>query len=147
MQTPPSSKAPAIILAAALATLITACARSIGYSDYAEIPPPGWAYGDTLTFIPDSAVTAYPCIIGLRHTGSYPWTDIVLEVSDSRHRDTINVSLCDTYGKWRGTGFGDSYQVATPMPFAPTPSEPLHFRHVMRVDTLRGLTAIGLLTP
>lgn len=137
---------PAFLTAAVIVTAsaLTACTHpGAGYSEYADIPAAGWAYGDTVSFTPDSLAGA-PLSIALRHNSSYPWRNLWLEVSDSLHRDTVAIAMSDSFGKWHGTGLGGSFQIAVAMPFAPTPGVRVNIRNIMRVDTLTGIMQVGL---
>ena len=127
-----------------LAVIVTACTSSGYYSGFEDLDPAGWAYGDTVTFVTDSCV-APSMMIALRHNDSYPYRNIWLEVSDSVHTDSVNIELCDVYGRWHGKGIGSSYQIAAQVPFTLTPNTRLNIRHVLRVDTLRGIEQIGLI--
>lgn len=130
---------PAIIFSA-----LAGCTQAGYYSGFDELNPGGWAYNDTVTFITDSCV-ASSMMIALRHNDSYPYKNIWLEISDSTRRDSVNIELCDIYGRWYGKGIGSSYQIAAPIPFQLKPNEPLHVRHILRVDTIRGIERIGLI--
>lgn len=127
-----------------LLTALASCELRGSYSGFDNVPEEGWAYGDTISFTADSCVRA-PMMIALRHNNSYPYRNLWIEISDSTRRDTVNIELCDVYGRWHGTGVGNSYQTAAPMPFAPKPGHRLCLRHVMRADTVRGIEQIGII--
>lgn len=114
------------------------------YSEFVSVPAQGWAYGDTVTFTPDSCVTP-GMDIALRHNDAFPYSSLWVEVSDSLRRDTLKIDLCDAYGRWLGNGLGSSHQVHARLPFAPEPARTLNIRHIMRVDTVKGIEQIGIL--
>ncbi|MDE6378257.1 MAG: gliding motility lipoprotein GldH [Duncaniella sp.] len=127
------------------------------YSNWAHLPAEGWAYGDTITLVPidttlhdnDSTLRA-PLRLGVAHSNSFPYSNLWLEVtyrSDRYiYRDTIDLELADVYGRWLGKGFGTGLQhEVTLTPRADIDVRmPVSVRHIMRVDTLRGVDMIGV---
>lgn len=115
-------------------------------SGFSHLPDYGWAYGDTVVIRLDASADA-PAL-AVRHTDEYPYRNLWLEISQELDsattlRDTVNIELCNAYGRWHGNGFGGSYQIAFPLPRAVSAQE-VNIRHIMRVDTLRGLTDVGI---
>lgn len=140
-----------IAVAAALITAATAC-TGIGndYTGYTDLPADGWLYGDTLTFVPqhsDSIATA-DIILSLRHAPDYPYSNVWLEVTTAQppRRDTVNIALCDKYGRWYGNGIGVSYQVSDTVArhITHVTGTPVYVRHIMRADTLAGISQLGI---
>ncbi len=123
---------------------MAACTSAGYYSGFEEVPADGWAYGDTIVFAADSCV-APGMLIALRHNDSYPYRNIWLEMSDSLHRDTVNIELCDIYGRWHGKGIGSSYQISAPAPFTPVPGKTVSIRPILRVATLLGIEQLELI--
>ena len=123
---------------------MTRCAGSeMELCSYNDIPRYGWAYGDTISFATDilsDSVTTGHLIVALRHTNSYPFSNIWLEVTHSG-------TLADIYGRWQGQGFGASYQYADTIParMEIKRGNPLTIRHIMRVDTLRDIEHLGIM--
>lgn len=125
-------------------------------ADFETFADQKWAYGDTLRFsdIADSTVrslSSRSLTLALRHTNDYPYRNIWIEAvyctSDSlAHTDTLSIELCDSYGRWLGKGIGDLFQQeATIAPdLTLLPGSEISLRHIMRVDTLRGIERIGL---
>lgn len=141
-----------------LSLLLGACGP--GKRDYSRgdnLPASGWLYGDTLRLLPvdttlednDSIVTG-ALRLSLRHGSDYPFSNLWLEVTyhGDRYmmRDTINVTLADLFGRWLGSGFGASYQnsVLINPSTVVNVTRPVEVRHIMRVDTLRGIDQIGI---
>lgn len=133
---------------------LVACAP--GHNDYSEfrnIDITGWAYGDTLTFVPSigDSIVQGDLIITLRHTNDYIYRNLWLEVScknaDSAMTvDTINVEMADVYGHWYGSGFGSRYQISNKIKenAAIDSCMQIFVRHIMRVDTLKDIEQVGL---
>lgn len=127
------------------------------YSRWSELPVCGWAYGDTVSLLPidtalhdNDSLVQRPLRLGLTHTNDYPYSNLWLEVTyhgeSHLYRDTLNVALADVYGRWIGSGFGANYQHEIVLnPHADIDlTRPVTVRHIMRVDTLRGLDRIGV---
>lgn len=123
------------------------------YSDYANISRQGWAYGDTLTFVPqlDDSIANGTLLIALRHSNNYVYRNIWLEIIRDNNGmvecDTLNVELADVYGRWYGSGFGARYQITDTIDGSVVISDglPIRLRHIMRTDTLTGIEQVGLL--
>lgn len=142
-------------LTAILLILLTLGACSGGKTDnsvFRDLPAEGWAYGDTVYFVPDTvdSVSRGTISIELRHNNYYEFSNLWLEIcypdGDRVHRDTVNLTLADVYGRWHGSGFGASYQFSAPFASQITlhRGDTVRVRHIMRVDTLRGLEKLGL---
>lgn len=139
--------------------LLGACSPGMrDYSRWDNIPVKGWVYGDTVPLLlvdtslydNDSIVTGELCV-ALRHSSDYPYSNLWLEVTyhSDRHmmvRDTLDITLADVFGRWLGRGFGASYQqsvLVSPSAVVDI-TRPVAVRHIMRVDTLRGVDQIGV---
>ena len=123
------------------------------YAGFADVPPEGWPYADTLYIepvLPDS-VAVGRLAVAVRHTDGYEYRNLWLEIAtpmlDSITADTANVSLADDYGRWYGRGTGVSYMTVDTLPgsYYLTRGRPAQVRHVMRVDTLPGIEQIGII--
>lgn len=117
-------------------------------SGFSHIPDCGWLYGDTVVIRLGTQTDAPAPALALRHTDEYPYRNLWLEISQELDsattlRDTVNIELCNAYGRWYGNGFGGSYQIAFPLPRNVSVHE-VCIRHIMRVDTLRGITDVGI---
>lgn len=147
-----------LIAIAALWVAVASCTDGErDYSRWTELPARGWAYGDTVTLIPvdtalhdNDSLVRRPLRLGLAHSNDYPYSNLWLEVTyhgeGMSYRDTVNVALADVYGRWMGSGFGANYQHEIVLnPHADIDlTRPVSVRHIMRVDTLRGLSRIGV---
>lgn len=145
-----------ILINAAIAIVIniiaSGCGASSQYSEFTPIDPKGWAYTDTIAFQPlstDSTACAHLSLTVI-HTNDYPYSNIWLEVSSEGERqnwcDTLNITLADIYGRWLGKGVGSTYQQSTTLnrSIGFNHKAKINVRHIMRVDTLRHVTQIGL---
>lgn len=152
--------APCLSLVAAM--LLTACGlEGTNFSQYHNVDANGWRYGDTLAYCvrvadtsgygeaPDTIDTG-ELRVALRHDGTYPYSAVAIEVTYPERgrlrRDTVKMQLADGFGRWTGKGFGDSYQteaVVSPR-LTVKDSTMVTIRHVVRVDTLRGISQVGV---
>lgn len=133
--------------------LMLACTdrRHNGYSEFHRITGGMWRYGAEVFFTPVHSDSLCPgrFVVALRHDNSYPYTDIRLEVIHNNGvaeiRDTVDIQLADAYGQWNGSGIGTSFQIADTLPRAMHASGTMvRLRHLMRTDTLRGISQAGL---
>lgn len=149
-----------VIRNSALAAMMVAGAVSCSnkhdsFGNFQPLAEKGWAYGDTVSFITadlDSTHTPRKLTIGVCHDNDYEFRNIIMEVtyedaSSRIHRDTVNMELADIYGAWLGNGLGPVYQAeATVNPATDiADSSSVTVRHVMRLDTLRGVRSIGII--
>lgn len=123
------------------------------YSEFRNLPQDGWAYNDTIMFIPSitDSVAQGDLSIALRHNNNYHysnlWVEINYPLNDSTIKsDTINITLADIYGKWHGKGIGPSFQIEKMVSENLNINKGDYFsvRHIMRVDTLLDIEQIGL---
>lgn len=79
----------------------------------------GWSKDMPIKFIPeyaDSSLT-YDIQLSIRHNNSYQYSNLSLAVDmvDSVkviHRKDVDFELSDSYGNWKGSGFGALYQAS-----------------------------------
>lgn len=142
-----------ILCIAAVALLAAGCASTDDYSDYRDMPAYGWAYADSVTFVPHAAPAAKgDLMVALRHSADYPYRNLWIEVtytlsgSDSPCRDTLDVELADNFGLWLSHGVGSSRQIALPVRrnVSIDSGIPVSVRHIMRLDTLPRIEQVGL---
>jgi len=137
----------------AVALIAGGCDSSVlnSYSEYHHLNTSGWSYTDIETFTPVHADSICPgrLVIGLRHSGSYPYTSVSVEVAYTDNgtsvRDTIEVPLSDSYGRWLGTGIGTTFQITdTVGRLLHASGSEVKIRHAMRCDTLHGIDQLGI---
>ncbi|MDE6485631.1 MAG: gliding motility lipoprotein GldH [Duncaniella sp.] len=137
------------LLLTATTIILAGCDTSGEDTLFTNLPDEGWAYTDALSFSPRPGKGALN--IAVRHDASYPYSNLWLEVAvvsadKNISTDTVNLPLCDPYGRWLGKGFGGSYQIEAEV----TPSvtidtlTTLRVRHIMRCDTIRGIDQVGI---
>lgn len=110
-----------ILLCAAL----SACSGNDTYHQFQDVKTTGWSKNDTLDFLVDTttvtAGTAYDIQVEIVNNNQFPYQNLWLFVRSNVagektfEQDTIQIKLADIYGKWLGSGFGSSYQLAIPL--------------------------------
>lgn len=122
------------------------------YSRFENLPTQGWVYGDDVVFVTDSVAPPTTQALGvvLRHNNEYPYSNLWLEITyrdnGATRRDTVDIELADRYGRWHGSGFGTLYQIERSVndKIMLRGNDSIAVRHIMRVDTLRGLEQVGI---
>lgn len=109
------------ILVLFIAGAFSACDEQTVYHAFRSIPQAGWQRQDTLLFdvpVPDS-LTYYKLSVELRNRTDYPYQNISLSVCydgpevHPMPADTIQITLADKEGIWKGDGWGGLYQSAS----------------------------------
>lgn len=132
------------------------------YAAYNDFDSDGWIYGQTIWFRPEHPDTLCPgrLAVALRHEGNFPYRNVWVEttVEDAAHpaadrpghgtlrTDTLCIQLTDRYGAWTGSGISTSYQVIDTVsrPFLHRSGTLVGVRQIMRTDTLRGISQLGI---
>lgn len=146
----------AIAIISILISVLTAMAGCVDHADeqsvYTNVNASGWDYGDTLRLNivpPCDTVVAGRIAIAVRHSATYDYSNLWLEVSygDSIQPDTVDIKLADMYGNWYGTGLGLSYQTVDTLDRHINMAAPaeISVRHIMRVDKLKDIEQIGVI--
>ena len=144
-----------IALTAVSVTVLTlsGCVRSLNDdSAYVMLPESGWVYGDMITFnlTHIDSVSEGSLTIAVSHDSSYLYSNLWLEISsveDDNHvvRDTVEFQMADSAGNWRGTGLTPEIELEMPVGcIRHVSGRPNNVRYLMRCDTLRGMSKIGL---
>lgn len=106
------------ILTLFVVSTIIACDKQTIYHTFQPIPNGEWQQKDTLFFnveVPDS-FTYYKLFIGLRNNHKYSYQNINLSIScdipgsNPLPADTLQFTLADKEGRWKGNGWGGIYQ-------------------------------------
>lgn len=136
--------------------LVTACRfASNEVQAYRHIDPQGW-YADSLVQIDFPVVdtlSLYDMRLGLRYTDDYNYANLWLFITtvspDGAQRvDTLNATLCDTYGRWLGSGIGERLQQEIPIKsalrFDRSGTWHIVIQQGMRDNCLPGITEVGI---
>ncbi len=145
-----------LTLVAAFALLCVGCQSEVSdVADFRSIDSAGWAYGDTLEFVPElsDSLVDTRLVVAVRHSSAYLYENLWLEVSlppqpgDSIGiADTVNVLLADSYGRWLGRGSGVSYVKLDTLSsyYHVLRGDTIRIRHIMRADKVQNLEQIGI---
>lgn len=145
------------LAAAVLALLLVGCSGSSKetQSYFSNLDEAQWLYFEPVEFVADSAADSHnrgALLFSVRHTSTYPFRNIWLEISQKKgstyaRTDTFEVMLADAFGRWYGSGMGASmrYTDTLAADYIVVPGARISLRHVMRVDTLRGVEQVGLI--
>ncbi len=126
------------------------------FSSFVRMPSAQWLYSSECVFTPDSLADSTAqgtLMLSLRHTASYPYSNIWIELacgdpSDSAdfRRDTFDIVMADTFGRWCGSGMGTSFRLTDTLvrDFTLVRNRPLTVRHIMRADTIDGIEQVGI---
>lgn len=141
-------------LAVVLPVVLAACTPpGNDYSEYRDLPADGWLYGDTVVFTPRFAdsIASGRLVAAVSHDSGFRYSSLWLEVvtldpSGAVRKDTVNFPLADSFGRWRGNGFGAHLQMADTIARRMTlvTGQSVKVRHIMRADTLRSVQRVGI---
>lgn len=148
------SKKSLFILFALLITLAS-CDRKGVFDNYVTIPDTGWNKDSMAVFrvkIKDID-KHYNLYVNIRNKGEYVNSNLYLfidvkGVNGKNERDTLNCILADQSGKWRGSGWGNYYQLTQlykkGIKFPEKGEYTFMLIHGMRPDVVEGIRDIGL---
>jgi len=113
---------PKALLLLLVASIYIACNKQTLYYSFQSIPTQGWSQKDTLNFeiqISDST-TFYNLFVEIRNRNNYPYQNLPLLLqyfvpqNKKARTDTLNLTLADKEGAWKGSGWGGLYQIESP---------------------------------
>ncbi|MEX0884049.1 MAG: gliding motility lipoprotein GldH [Cyclobacteriaceae bacterium] len=133
--------------------LLASCQGNRLYEEYIGFPSLSWAVTDTLAFPLPSFEPMHPIsVIGIRYNQEYEFHNLYVRcfMKDSLgnlEQDTlVNIHLFDSKtGKPLGKGFGSRLTLYDTLPLSDlSPKSTVEFIQYMRMDTLKGIEAVGL---
>lgn len=145
---------PSILTCAALLMASAACTEHYSaVGEFYTVPSEALAYTDTIGFTLANldTIPGKNIYVAVVHSDDYPYSNLWLEVTyeDSLQSvcDTVALTMADEYGKWQGNAIGSTYQIeAVACPdIRPLSDSHVKVRHIMRADTLKGITRLGVL--
>lgn len=147
-----------LLVVVAVVFVMGSCQRKpvMSHSRFIQLPLDGWQRTMPLTFVPeyDDSTGSYDIVLAVRHAGSYRYRNLslvvdVIAADSTLNRQNIDMTLADEYGNWKGGGFGTLYQMTAPVLAGITPDQArsvVVWQVMNRVDTLRSLESMGLIT-
>lgn len=144
----------AVAVYMAVAALLS-CSSNVVYSSYEHSPLSGWERNDTLVFNVPAVTTpsTYRQRIGLRMTGSFPFTSLSLIVEQHVYpsgkvvADTLKCPVTDERGNFLGDGISAFQYSFKLREMALNAGDSLHVtvRHNMKREILPGVSDVGLI--
>jgi gliding motility-associated lipoprotein GldH len=106
----------ALLTLVSLLLFVVSCDSNRVFEANVEIPDQNWNKDKAVVFSPVIADTlsVQNVYINVRNTSSYPFNNIFLFITTTSPtgqwiRDTLEISLADSRGKWLGSGIGDIF--------------------------------------
>ncbi|NOY51560.1 MAG: gliding motility lipoprotein GldH [Chlorobi bacterium] len=134
---------------------LSACSSGTIYDKSIKVNQSGWYKNDMARFdlrINDSLET-YDYFLNIRHTVDYRYSNLFVFFKTTYpngniSRDTLEFVLANKSGKWYGKGWGDIKDISFPLvksiKFPLRGEYTFQIQQAMRVDTLEGITDIGI---
>ncbi|MCW0483848.1 gliding motility lipoprotein GldH [Gaoshiqia sediminis] len=134
---------------------LSACDQGRVFEDYRTFDTDGWHKDSTVVFTlePTDTLGGHNVLINIRNMGNYPNSNIWLFIDvrspdGSLLKDTVEFTLADPTGKWKGSGIGDLFDnqfLYKQNVFFPSAGEyQFRIRHGMRAKNLKGIQDIGI---
>ena len=145
----------AVFIAAAM-LILSSCQRKpvMSHAHFTHLPTSGWVRSIPVSFKPvyDDSTLTYSIALAVRHENTYRYRNLslvvdLIAIDSTVNRNSVNMTLADEFGNWRGGGFGSLYQeeaVIAPV-IAPEDAKSIVIWQAMEgCDTLRGLVDVGV---
>lgn len=96
--------------------ILTSCDPSRVYEENMKVPDQEWNKSEAMLFSPEISDSAlvYNVLVNVRNTGSYSYSNLFLFITTTSPggqwiKDTLEIPLSNSRGKWLGSGIGDLY--------------------------------------
>ncbi len=151
----PINRAFGLLVIAGLLLFTVSCDSKRVFEANVEIPDQSWNKDKAVVFSPliTDTINIQNVYINVRNTSSYQFNNLFLFITTTSPagqwiRDTLEIPLADSRGKWMGSGIGDIFfnrkafkkKIRFPMEGKYT----FEIRHGMRPADLKGIRDIGL---
>lgn len=135
--------------------LMVGCSDAIVFEKNYNLDPEGWHYNEIVLFEHNVSDTTalHDMFINVRNTTDYPYSNLFVFFQarfpdGATYRDTIEMTLADRHGKWKGRGLGyvksKSFHFRRDVWFPLEGDYEFSIQHAMRDEYLRGISDIGL---
>ncbi len=143
------------ILFAILPVVFYSCSTNILFDQNVSLPQEGWHKNDAVAFnvnINDS-INSFKFKLNIRNTTDYRYSNLYIFLitklpNGNISRDTIECILANNEGKWLGKGWGNIKEnnivLKSNLRFPLTGNYKFILQQAMRVDTLKGISDMGL---
>ena len=138
-----------------LATGLASCDRKKVFESYKELNPLGWNKDSVVVFNVQLTDTTknHNLYVNIRNKGNYPYSNIYLFLSvgapdGTLLTDTVEFTLAEASGKWKGSGIGGLYDnqilYKSSVYFPHSGDYTFSIKQGMRDNLLEGIRDIGL---
>ncbi len=145
----------AIIFTTVMLLGLFSCENNKVYNDYHQIPNYDWKIDNTLKFNIIITDTITPCDIyfNIRNSGKYPYQNLWLFIKETNpenhsNSEKFNCELANKTGRWKGSGFGDIFDLKIPykknVTFKQSGIYTFEITHGMRDTLLKGIVNVGI---
>jgi gliding motility-associated lipoprotein GldH len=143
------------VVALMLAVLVCGCGEPPLVAETADVDLEGWSSDSAVTFYWDvqDTLSRHDLILDLRHASTYAYSNMYLFLTyrfpNGKSRiDTVECTLADELGRWRGSGFGDlvdqRFMLQPGIQFPLRGRYGLQVMHGMRQDPIEGMANVGI---
>ena len=135
--------------------LLAGCGPAPLVAESRDVELEGWASDTPVSFnwnVQDTLLR-HDLLLDVRHAQTYPYSNLYVFLTyrfpNGKSRvDTVECTLADERGRWRGSGFGDlvdqRFMLQQGVQFPLTGRYGLDVRHGMRHDPLPAVANVGL---
>ena len=138
-----------------LGLALFACDSNRVFDDYKTIGKDGWHKDSVVVFSVNPADTAqhHNIYMNIRNKGNYPNSNLWLFLtinspSGETLVDTVEFTLAEKSGRWKGSGIGDLYDsrflYRQQVFFSEEGEYTFSIQHGMRADVLKGIHDVGI---
>ena len=144
-----------VIAIVVLSVIFTACTNNNLFFKSVSIPPAGWYKDEAVNFNVnvDDTLSDYNFYLILRNDNNYRYSNLFVFLNTimpngNKTRDTLEIILADNTGKWLGKGWSSIKEnkvlLKKNLRFPLKGEYRFFIQQAMRVDTLKGITDVGV---
>ncbi len=138
-----------------LAAWLSSCGTPPVVAESQEVALEGWDSEDVLRFQwdMDDTLSRHDLMLDVRHAQDYPYSNLYLFLTyrfpnGKSRTDTVDCTLADELGRWRGSGFGDlvdqRFLIQQGIQFPLKGRYFLEVTHGMRSDPMTDISDVGI---
>lgn len=150
------SKSIKFSIATLLVLLCCSCSEGTTFHGYKTLSSEGWAREQVLNYEVevDSLNKSSDISLELTYNNDYPYSNLYLFVSandtigNEIFSDTLNITLADEFGQWKGDGWGGVYQqiveYKNSYKFSTSGTYKISVKQGMRDNSIKGIERVGV---
>jgi len=146
---------PVLLVFAMVLSILVSCDPNRLFEENYKIPNHLWNKDQSVEFISvvEDTLQVQNIYINIRNTGNYRYSNLYLYITTTAPsgqwiKDTLNIQLADSKGKWLGSGLGDIFfsrkLYKSYIRFPLKGDYKFSIQHGMRVDDLDGIRDVGI---